>query len=99
MLIRNILFLTYCLCTLCALCSISLRAQGEGIKARIIIDDIERVAISVDYTDYPDIQNGFNVMDVEPGTTVTIKARENSCLKSGGGTGTDGQSLTFKFKI
>ena len=99
MLIRNILFLTYCLCTLCALCSISLRAQGEGIKARIIIDDIERVAISVNYTDYPDIQNGLNVIDVEPGTTVTIKARENCCLKSVVGTGTDGQSLTFKFKI
>ena len=48
-------FFTYCLCTLCALCSIGLRAQGEVIKARIIIDDIERVAISVDYTDYPDI--------------------------------------------
>ena len=48
-------FFTYCLCTLCALCSISVRAQSEGIKARIIIDDIERVAISVDYTDYPDI--------------------------------------------
>ena len=92
-------FFTYCLCTLCALCSISLRAQGEGIKARIIIDDIERVAISVNYTDYPDIQNGLNVIDVEPGTTVTIKARENCCLKSVVGTATDGQSLTFKFKI
>lgn len=85
-------FLTYCLCTLCALCSISLRAQSEGIKARIIIDDIERVAISVNYTDYPDIQNGLNVIDVEPGTTVTVKARENCCLKSVVGTGTDGQS-------
>lgn len=66
----------------------------ELIKARIVIDDISRVTLSVNYEDYPDIVNGLNIIEVQPATTVTISAREGCRLISV--TGSSDQGSTWE---
>lgn len=62
--------------------ALALPMYGQEIKARLVIDDVARVKVEVNYKDYPGIVNGLNIIPVEPGTTVGIVAREGCVLKS-----------------
>lgn len=61
---------------------ISMAAAGQDIKAKIVIDDVDRVKIDVNFKDYPDIVDGMNIISVSAGTTIGIEARDGCVLKS-----------------
>ena len=62
--------------------ALALPMYGQEIKAQLVIDDVARVKVEVNYKDYPGIVNGLNIIPVEPRTTVGIVAREGCVLKS-----------------
>ncbi len=73
---------------------ISLPALSQDIKAKLVIDDVNRVKVDVDFKDYTDIVNGLNIINVSSGATIGIEAREGCVLKAV--TGSDDSGDTWE---